>query len=156
MQDVARRPNVCPMVSQNNRAESDLVQGVTSRGMHFGTLRYAHKNEKNPQVFLLIKGFLLLAAWTGRLTQKYHDFLFEKGSAIVLRWQPNPPKHCVRSAESQLCLSVHKYFRNTCLNLIIGKENQLFMFLTTLQCVSLSLCNSPNERRFQLYVSCSK
>lgn len=70
--------------SQNNRAEPDLVQGVTSRGMHFGTLRYAHKNEKNPQVFLLIKGFLLLAAWTGRLTQKY-DFLFEKGSAIVLR-----------------------------------------------------------------------
>lgn len=71
------------MVSQNNRAESDLAQGVTSQGMHFGTLRYAHKNEKNPQVFLLIKGFLLLATWTGRLTQKYHDF-FLKGSAIVL------------------------------------------------------------------------
>lgn len=48
-------------------------------------------------------------------------------------------------------------FSSVCQNLAVNKEKQPLVFLTTLQCVSLSLCSSLNyvyKRKFQLYVSC--
>lgn len=54
--------NMYPVVSQTKRVSFDFACKAASQGMPFEMLKYARKNEKHPQVFLLIKGFLLPVA----------------------------------------------------------------------------------------------
>lgn len=105
---------------------------------------------------LLIKGFLLLAALRARLTQKHAMNYFLQDSAI-LQWQQQNPNHHTKSLESWCFLftNTELFFSNVCQNLST-KNEQFYMFLTTMQHVSLSLYNRPNEtykRKIQLYVA---
>lgn len=91
-------------------------------------------------------------------TETYNEFLFSGFSYSTTTTTkpqtttPNTGKPVFLFINTQLS----GIFSNVCQNLPVNKEKQLYMFLTTLQCVSLSLYNSPNEmykRKFQLYVA---